>query len=121
MAGVATRSPAPVPYRAYFQQVPSRMHNVSIVPTAVFTSHLVNQLVIGYNYFKQTFNAFDTSFDPAAAGLNTGVSDDPYLSGAPNITVSGFHRRRRQPAARPRRQDHPVHRTRCRTRPGHTS
>jgi outer membrane receptor protein involved in Fe transport len=78
------------PYRAYFQAVPSRMHNVSIVPTAVFTSHLVNQLVIGYNYFKQTFNAFDTSFDPAAAGLNTGVSDDPYLSGAPNITLSGF-------------------------------
>src|SRR5262245_43823253 len=85
VAGSATNA-----YREYFQKVPSRMHNVSIVPTAVFTSHLLNQLVVGYNYFKQTFNAFDTSFDPAAAGLNTGVSDDPSLSGAPNMTVSGF-------------------------------
>ena len=53
------------------------MHNVSIVPTAVFTSHLVNQLVIGYNYFKQTFNAFDISFDPAAAGLQHGRDRRP--------------------------------------------
>ncbi len=49
------------PYLAYFQAVPSRMHNVSLVGTSVFTSHLVNQLVVGYNYFKQTFNSNDTS------------------------------------------------------------
>jgi hypothetical protein len=77
------------PYRAYYQAVPSRMHNVSVVPTSVLTGHLVNQLVVGYNYFKQTFNAFDHSADPIAMGLNTGVTD-PELSGAPNITISGF-------------------------------
>ncbi|OLC49022.1 MAG: hypothetical protein AUH43_08415 [Acidobacteria bacterium 13_1_40CM_65_14] len=77
------------PYLAYYQAVPSRMHNVSVVSTGVFTSHLVNQLVVGYNYFKQTFNSQDHSADPIAMGLNTGVTD-PDLSGPPNITISGF-------------------------------
>ncbi len=78
------------PYLAYFQAVPSRMHNVSVVTTSVFTSHLVNQLVVGYNYFLQKFNSFDTSADPVAMGLNTGVTSDPTLAGPPNITISGF-------------------------------
>jgi carboxypeptidase family protein len=77
------------PYLAYFQAVPSRMHNVSLVGTSVFTSHLVNQLVVGYNYFKQTFNSADFSANPLALGFNTGVTD-PDLAGPPNITVNGF-------------------------------
>ncbi|HZR24396.1 MAG TPA: TonB-dependent receptor, partial [Vicinamibacterales bacterium] len=77
------------PYLAYFQAVPSRMHNVSVVTTSVFTSHVVNQLVIGYNYFRQTFNSYDTSADPLSMGLNTGVTD-PSLAGPPNITINGF-------------------------------
>jgi outer membrane receptor protein involved in Fe transport len=77
------------PYLAYFQAVPSRMHNVSLVGTSVVTSHLVNQLVVGFNYFLQKFNSFDTSADPIALGLNTGVTD-PTLAGPPNITISGF-------------------------------
>ena len=77
------------PYRAYFQAVPSRMHNVSLVGTSVFTPHLVNQLVVGYNYFKQTFNSADTSFDPLALGFNTGVTDAD-LAGPPNVTINGF-------------------------------
>ncbi|MBI3492288.1 MAG: TonB-dependent receptor [Acidobacteria bacterium] len=77
------------PYLAYYQAVPSRMHNVSVVTTGVFTSHLVNQLVVGYNYFLQTFNSADHSADPIAMGLNTAVTD-PDLSGPPNITISGF-------------------------------
>ena len=77
------------PYLAYFQAVPSRMHNVSLVSTAVFTSHLVNQLVVGYNYFKQTFNSQDFSANPLSMGFNTGVTD-PDLAGPPNITINGF-------------------------------
>jgi len=77
------------PYLAYFQAVPSRMHNVSLVGTSVFTSHLVNQLVVGYNYFKQTFNSADFSANPLALGFNTGVTD-PDLAGPPNITINGF-------------------------------
>ena len=49
----------------------------------------MNQLVVGYNYFKQTFNSNDTSADPIAMGFNTGVTD-PALAGPPNITISGF-------------------------------
>jgi hypothetical protein len=77
------------PYLAYFQAVPSRMHNVSLVSAAVFTPHLVNQLVVGYNYFKQTFNSNDFSADPLSMGFNTGVTD-PDLAGPPNITINGF-------------------------------
>ena len=77
------------PYLAYFQAVPSRMHNVSLVGTSVFSSHLVNQLVVGYNYFKQTFNSYDTSANPIAMGFNTGVTD-PDLAGPPNISINGF-------------------------------
>jgi hypothetical protein len=65
------------------------MHNVSLVGTSVFTSHFVNQLVVGYNYFKQTFNSNDISFDPLKLGFNTGVTD-PDLAGPPNVTVNGF-------------------------------
>jgi outer membrane receptor protein involved in Fe transport len=77
------------PYLAYFQAVPSRMHNVSVVTTGVYTPHLVNQLVVGFNYFLQQFNSFDTSANPISLGLNTGVTD-PTLAGPPNITISGF-------------------------------
>ena len=77
------------PYLAYFQAVPSRMHNVSVVTTSVFTSHLVNQFVVGYNYFLQKFNSYDTSANPLSMGLNTGVTD-PSLAGPPNITINGF-------------------------------
>jgi len=77
------------PYLAYYQAVPSLMHNVSFVSTGVLTPHLVNQLVVGYNYFLQKFNSFDHSADPIALGLNTAVTDAD-LSGPPNITINGF-------------------------------
>ncbi|MGH9144481.1 MAG: carboxypeptidase regulatory-like domain-containing protein [Vicinamibacterales bacterium] len=77
------------PYLAYFQAVPSRMHNVSLVGTSVLSSHVVNQLVVGYNYFKQTFNSNDFSANPLAMGFNTGVTD-PDLAGPPNVTINGF-------------------------------
>src|SRR5258708_21029134 len=65
------------------------MQNYSLVFNSVFTPRLVNQLLLGVNYFKQTFNDFDASFNPIAAGLNTGVTS-PGLLGAPNITINGF-------------------------------
>jgi hypothetical protein len=77
------------PYLPYFQAVPSLMHNVSVVTTAVFTAHLVNQLVVGYNYFLQKFNSYDTSANPIQLGLNTGVTD-ALLAGPPNLTINGF-------------------------------
>jgi hypothetical protein len=74
------------PYLDYYQTVPSRMHNVSIVPSQVLSPHLVNQVVFGYNYFYQTFNSNSTSADPTALGLITNSG----ISGAPVINISGF-------------------------------
>ena len=104
------------PYLAYFQAVPSRMHNVSLVGTSVFTSHLVNQLVVGYNYFKQTFNSNDISADPIAMGFNTGVTD-PDAGRAAQHHDQRVRGGRRHAAARARRQDAALHRQRRRTRP----
>ena len=75
--------------RDFFQVAPSHMHNISVVENAVLTPTLVNQVTLGVNYFLQTFNDANTSFNPAALGLNTGVTD-PTLAGSPKLTISGF-------------------------------
>jgi hypothetical protein len=75
--------------RDFFQVAPSHMHNISIVENALLTPTLVNQLTLGVNYFLQTFNDANTSFNPIALGLNTGVTD-PTLIGAPKLTINGF-------------------------------
>ncbi|MES1260245.1 MAG: TonB-dependent receptor, partial [Acidobacteriota bacterium] len=74
-------------FHDFFQVAPSHMHNVSVVENAVLTARMVNQLTLGTNYFLQTFNDLNTSFDPAALGLNTGVTE-PNLLGSPKITIS---------------------------------
>ncbi len=75
--------------RDFFQVAPSHMHNISIVENAILSARLVNQLTLGVNYFLQTFNDFNTSINPLALGLNTGVTD-PTLIGSPKITINGF-------------------------------
>jgi hypothetical protein len=85
----AQTAPVGSPYHEYYQVAPSRMQNYSLVYNTVLTPRLVNQVLAGVNYFKQTFGDFDTSFNPVAAGLNTGVTN-PSLTGAPNITITGF-------------------------------
>ena len=106
------------PYLADFQAVPSRMHNVSVVTSSVFTSHLVNQLVVGYNYFKQTFNSYDFSADPFAFGLNTGVTD-PFAGRSAEPDDQRLRRgRRHEPLGR---VDKTLHFTdNLRTRPART-
>ncbi len=73
-------------FRPYFQVAPSRMHNYSLVQNSVLSAKLVNQAVVGVNYFKQTFDIADISANPIALGLNTGVA----VSGAPTINISSF-------------------------------
>lgn len=75
--------------KEYFQVAPSRMHNVSIVLNSVLTPRMVNQSTLGTNFFLQVFNDADTSADPNAIGLNTGVTE-AYLKGAPATTINGF-------------------------------
>ena len=77
------------PFQEYFQVAPSHMHNVAVALTSVLSPRMVNNLVLGANYFLQTFNDLDTSPNPIAAGLNTGVTAGT-LAGSPTIRVSGF-------------------------------
>jgi hypothetical protein len=65
------------------------MHNFSLVQNSILTPTLLNQVTLGVNYFLQTFNDANTSFNPIALGLNTGVTD-PTLIGRPKITINGF-------------------------------
>jgi hypothetical protein len=77
------------PFEEYFQVAPSHMHNVSVAFNSVLSPRMVNNLVLATNYFLQTFNDLDTSPNPNAAGLNTGVTA-PTLAGSPTIRISGF-------------------------------
>ncbi len=77
------------PYLEYFQVAPSRMHNVSVALNSALSPRVFNNLVLGSNYFMQRFNDFDTSPNPSAIGLNTGVTA-PSLAGSPTIRISGF-------------------------------
>lgn len=72
----------------YFQIAPMHVHNYSVVENDVWSARLVNQVTLGVNYFLQTFNDANISFNPAAAGLATGVASN--ISGAPAIRISGF-------------------------------
>ena len=85
----AQTAPVGSPFKDYYQVAPSRMHNFSVVVNNVITPRLVAQTLLGVNYFKQTFNDFNTGFNPVAAGLNTGVTN-PGLLGSPDIAISGF-------------------------------
>ncbi len=78
------------PYREYFQVAPSRMTNIAVNLTSTLSSRLVSQLVLGTNYFLQVFNDADTSYNPIAAGLNTGVPQNGSLGGSPSLRISNF-------------------------------
>jgi len=82
-------APVGSPYHEYYQVAPSRMQNYSVVYNTVLSARAVNQVLAGVNYFKQTFNDFETGYNPVALGLNTGVTNATLL-GAPSITVNGF-------------------------------
>ena len=85
----AQTAPVGSPYVDYYQVAPSRMQNYSLVVNSVISPRLVLQSLAGVNYFKQTFNDFNTGFNPVAAGLNTGVTNQS-LIGSPDIAINGF-------------------------------
>lgn len=82
-------APVGSPYHEYYQVAPSRMQNYSVVYNTVLSARAINQILAGVNYFKQTFNDFETGYNPVALGLNTGVTNATLL-GAPSITINGF-------------------------------
>jgi hypothetical protein len=77
-------------YAQYFQTAPMHIHNVSVVHTYIFNSHILNQVTLGTNYFLQTFNDANQNFNPQAnAGLNLGLAAGIIAAGAPTIVLGG--------------------------------
>jgi hypothetical protein len=71
----------------YFQTVPSHIQNYNLVWNYTVSPTLTNQVSAGVNYFTQDFADQVHNQNPLAlAGLNTGAT----LSGAPQVTISGF-------------------------------
>ena len=77
----------------YFEVAPLHVYNYSVVWNSVITPSLTNQVLTGVNYFNQTFNDFNNSFDTKALGLflspDATIAGNP-ISGAPNIVINGF-------------------------------
>jgi hypothetical protein len=77
----------------YFEKAPIHLQNYSAVLNSVLTPRLTNQILFGVNYFNQTFNDANHSFDVHAMGLFTSpdalIHGQP-IPGAPSIAISGF-------------------------------
>ncbi len=70
----------------YFESSPMRVQNWALVQNSTLSDRAANQLLLGINFFQQTEADANTSYSPAALGLNTGVTD-PQLAGAPRINI----------------------------------
>src|SRR5882762_4051431 len=77
----------------YFEDAPIHVFNYSLTLNSVLTPRLTNQVLVGANYFNQTFSDFNNSFDTKALGLFLSpaatINGKPIL-GAPNINIVGF-------------------------------
>jgi hypothetical protein len=73
----------------YYQVAPLHVQNYSLIYNETLSPRFTNQILFGMSYFNQVFSDYNSSFNPAALGLNTGVTA-PNLSGAPFISISGF-------------------------------
>jgi Carboxypeptidase regulatory-like domain len=84
-------APTASDYADYFQTAPMHIHNFSVVHSYIFNSHLLNQVTLGTNYFLQTFNDANQSYNPQAnAGLNVGLPAGGIIAaGAPSIIFTG--------------------------------
>src|SRR6202165_2328945 len=77
----------------YFEDAPIHVFNYSLTLKSVFTSRLTNQVLVGANYFNQTFSDFNNSFDTKALGLflspDASINGKP-IRGAPNVVIGNF-------------------------------
>jgi hypothetical protein len=77
----------------YFEVAPIHVQNYSLVLNSAFTPKLTNQVLFGVNYFNQTFNDFNSSFDTKALGLflspDATIKGNPIL-GAASTAITGF-------------------------------
>ena len=77
----------------YFEKAPIHVYNYAATLNSVLTPRMTNQLLFGVNYFNQTFNDANHSFNTTAYGLDLSPDatiDGKPISGAPNLKISGF-------------------------------
>jgi len=74
----------------YFEKAPIHVYNYAATLNSVLTPRLTNQVLFGVNYFNQTFNDANHSFDTASYGLDLSpdamINGKPIL-GAPNLII----------------------------------
>jgi hypothetical protein len=68
----------------YYSNVPTRAQNYAIVWNNQISTRISNQVLLGVDYFSQSYRDLNYNFNPIALGFNTGVTD---LAGAPNILL----------------------------------
>src|SRR2546430_110159 len=77
----------------YFEVAPIHVQNYSVVLNSILTPRMSNQVLFGVNYFNQTFNDFNNSFNTKALGLflspDATIGGQP-IFGAPNVVITGF-------------------------------
>jgi len=72
---------------AFYQTVPSRMNNIAAVYHKNISPNFTTQTLLGANFYLQGYYDVDTNFNPIAAGLNTGVTQQ---LGSPDIAINDF-------------------------------
>jgi len=77
----------------YFEKAPIHVFNYAATLNSVLTPRITNQILFGVNYFNQTFNDANHTFNTPSYGLDLSpdalINGKPIL-GAPNIAISGF-------------------------------
>lgn len=74
----------------YFEKAPIHVQNYTLVENSTYTPTLTNQILFGVNYFNQTFNDANTSFNTVGMGLDQSpsalINGKPIL-GSPNVAI----------------------------------
>jgi len=74
----------------YFEKAPIHVYNYAVTFNTVINSRMTNQVLFGVNYFNQTFNDANHSFDTASYGLDLSPSaliNGKAILGAPNLII----------------------------------
>jgi hypothetical protein len=72
----------------YFEEAPIHVQNYAVALNTVFTPRWTNQLLLGVNYFKQSFTDANHSFNVANDGLELAPNfASNGVSGAPRIAI----------------------------------
>jgi hypothetical protein len=77
----------------YFEKAPIHVYNYAATLNTVISDKMTNQILFGVNYFNQTFNDANHSFNTSSYGLDLSPDatiDGKPILGAPNLQISGF-------------------------------